>query len=165
MAVNTAHKTDTKVVGREFLEMFSMDISTLCTALKQACWNYRGMVWPTIMILQEIDDAKRPKGALNGLIKIKKEQSKYGGGGLLHFTLIILIQNNKGIRFGGWSRCRRPDSLKTLYEECSTISPHCSPAGEMPLILFCRGSCRTGQYQKWGKKDLHSEFSEGSPEN
>lgn len=37
MAVNTVRKTDTKVVGSEFLEMFSMDISTLCTALKQAC--------------------------------------------------------------------------------------------------------------------------------
>jgi len=55
----------------------------------------------TTIILQEIDDVKRPKGALKGLIKIKKEKTKYGGGGLLHFTLIILIQNSKGIRFGG----------------------------------------------------------------
>lgn len=48
--------------------------------------------------MQEIDDAKTPKGALNGLIKIKKEESAYGGGGLLHFALalIILILNNKG---------------------------------------------------------------------
>lgn len=122
------------------------------------------MLWPTIR-LWEIDDAKRPKGTLKGLIKIKKEEGKYGGGGLLHFTLIILVQNNKGTRFGGWCRCGRLVSLKTLCEECSTISPACSPAGEMPLILFCRVSCRTVHYQKQGKKDLHSEFAQGSPES
>ena len=33
------------------------------------------MLWPTITIQQEIDDAKRPKGAVNGLIKIKKEKN------------------------------------------------------------------------------------------
>lgn len=112
------------------------------------------MLWPTIILL-EIDDAKTPRGALNGLIKIKKEESKYGGGGLLHFAQTILIQNNKGIRFGGWCSCRRLVSIKTLGEECSTSSPHCSPAGETSLIPFCRGSCRTVPYQKWGKKDLH----------
>lgn len=58
------------------------------------------MPWLTI-ILQEIDYTKTLKGALNGLIKIKKEESKYGGGGLVHFAQIILIQNNKVIRFGG----------------------------------------------------------------
>lgn len=32
MAMNIAHKMDTKVAGKEFLEMFSMSISTTCIA-------------------------------------------------------------------------------------------------------------------------------------
>lgn len=40
------------------------------------------MFRPTLILL-EIDDAKTPKGALNGLIKMKKEKSKNEGGRLL----------------------------------------------------------------------------------
>lgn len=122
------------------------------------------MPWLTI-ILQEIDYTKTLKGALNGLIKIKKEESKYGGGGLVHFTLIILMQNNKVIRFGGPCRCRRLLSLDSLCEGCSTINLQCRPVGEMSPIPFSQASCQTVHYQKQRRKDLQNEFAQGSPQS